>query len=182
MLKYLCKFLKYLEQWERYEPSSFWLCSICLYISFSAGFGVLFPESHRQSHVVIEQVRGGGREDFPFLGKRKKFDLDFHHQLEQYFPDWKERMDYQKKQEEFYKSAMKRKREIKRLRLLDNKDWYSKEELDAMDYFNGTGFYQKEQDPTRKPNIFDTRQTFLLKMHDDKSRNDFLNSFNSKNY
>ena len=65
-------------------------------------------------------------EDYPFLGKRKKFDLDFHHQLEQYFPDWKERMDYQKKQEEFYKSAMKRKREIKRLRLLDNKDWYSK--------------------------------------------------------
>ena len=63
MLKYLCKFLKYLEQWERYEPSSFWLCSICLYISFSVGFGGLFPQSHRQSHVVIEQVRGGGRED-----------------------------------------------------------------------------------------------------------------------
>lgn len=63
MLKYLCKFLKYLEQWERYEPSSFWLCSIGLYISFSAGFGALFPESPRQSHVVIEQVRGGEREN-----------------------------------------------------------------------------------------------------------------------
>ena len=63
MLKYLCSFLKSLEQWEKYQPSSFWLCSIGLYISFSAGFGVLFPESHRQSHVVIEQVRGGGRED-----------------------------------------------------------------------------------------------------------------------
>ena len=63
MLKYLYKFLKYLEQWERYEPSSFWLCSIGLYISFSAGFGALFPESHSQSQVVIEQVRGGGRED-----------------------------------------------------------------------------------------------------------------------
>ena len=45
MLKNLCKFLKYLEQWERYEPSSFWLCSIGLYISFSAGFGALFSES-----------------------------------------------------------------------------------------------------------------------------------------
>ena len=63
MLKYLWKFLKYLEQWERYEPSSFWLCSIGLYISFSAGFGALFSESHSQSQVVIEQVRGGGRED-----------------------------------------------------------------------------------------------------------------------
>jgi hypothetical protein len=39
------------------------LCSIGLYISFSAGFGALFPESPRQSHVVIEQVRGGGTED-----------------------------------------------------------------------------------------------------------------------
>ena len=63
MLKYLYKFLKYLEQWERYESSSFWLCSIGLYISFSAGFGALFSESHSQSQVVIEQVRGGGRED-----------------------------------------------------------------------------------------------------------------------
>ena len=34
MLKKLCKFLKYLEQWERYEPSNFWLCSIGLYIFF----------------------------------------------------------------------------------------------------------------------------------------------------
>ena len=63
MLKYLWKFLKYLKQWERYEPSSFWLCIIGLYISFSAGFGALFSESHSQSQVVIEQVRGGGRED-----------------------------------------------------------------------------------------------------------------------
>ena len=39
------------------------MCSIGLYISFYAGFGGLFPESPRQSHVVIEQVRGGGRED-----------------------------------------------------------------------------------------------------------------------
>ena len=42
------------------------MCSIGLYISFSAGFGALFPEPHRQSHVVIEQVeqaRGGGREN-----------------------------------------------------------------------------------------------------------------------
>ena len=63
MLKYLYKFLKYLERWERFEPSSFWLCSIGLYLCFSVGFGSLFPEYHSQSQVVIEQVRGGGRED-----------------------------------------------------------------------------------------------------------------------
>ena len=60
MLKFLCSFFKSLEQWEKYQPSSFWLCSIGLYISFSAGFDALFPESPRQSHVVIEQVCGGG--------------------------------------------------------------------------------------------------------------------------
>jgi hypothetical protein len=63
MLKYFCSFFKSLEQWEKYQPSSFWLCSIGLYIFFSAGFGALFPESPRQSQVVIEQIRGGGTGD-----------------------------------------------------------------------------------------------------------------------
>ena len=182
MLKYLLKFFKYLEQWERYEPSSFWLCSICLYISFSARFGVLFPESHSQSQIVIEQVRGGGREDYPFLGKRKKFDLDFHRQLEQYFPDWAGRMNYQKKQEKFFKLAMRKKRKMIRLRMKKDPKFYTKEELDARDYFQGSGIYAKYEDKREQYNVFDTCQSFLLKMHDDKLRNDFLNSFNSKDY
>ena len=53
-----------------------------------------------------------------------------------------------------------------------------KEELDAISYFKGTGFYAKQQDPKMKPNIFDTRQTFLLKMHDETVRREFLKSFN----
>jgi hypothetical protein len=47
-----------------------------------------------------------------------------------------------------------------------------------MDYFYGTSFYQKEQDPKQKSNIFDTRQSFLRKMHDPVLRHNFLNSFN----
>lgn len=90
-------------------------------------------------------------------------------------------MDYQKNQEKFYKSAMKKRREIKKLRLLEDKSVYTNQELDAMDYFDGTGFYQKHQDPKVKPNIFDTRQTFLHKMHDPVLRNNFLNSFNRRN-
>jgi len=90
-------------------------------------------------------------------------------------------MDYQKKQEKSYKLAMKRKKELKRLRVLDKKSYYTKEELDAMNYFQGTGFYITYQDPKVKPNIFDTRQSFLLKMHDDKLRNEFLDSFNRRN-
>jgi len=180
MLKDLWSFLKSLEQWEKYQPSSFWLCSIGLYIFFSAGFGALFPESPSQSHVVIQQVRGGGREYYPFLGKRKKFDLDFHRQLEQNFPDGARRMDYQKKQEKFFKSAMRKKREMIRLRIKEDPKFYTKEELDAMDYFQGNGIYAKYQDKREKYNIFDTRQSFLLKMHDDKFRNDFLNNLNRR--
>ena len=77
---------------------------------------------------------------------------------------------------------MKRRKELKRVRIIDKKSYYTKEELDAMDYFHGTGFYQKQQDPEVKPNIFDTRQSFLLKMHDPVLRNNFLNSFNSKTH
>jgi len=69
-------------------------------------------------------------------------------------------MDYQKKQEKFYKAAIRRKQETKRLRVLDKKSYYTKEELDAMNYFQGTGFYSKQQDPKVKLNIFDTRQYF----------------------
>jgi len=59
--------------------------------------------------------------------------------------------------------------------------YYTKDELDAIDYFNGTGIYKQYQDLKEKPNMFDTRQTFLLKMHDPVRRNKFLDTFNRKN-
>lgn len=176
MLKSLYNFLKNLEQ---YEPESFWLCSLVLYFSFSTGFDGLCQKPLIQTPVVIEQLRGGGQ---------KKFNLAFHRQLEQHFPDWPGRMDYQKKQADFYKSAMRKKRELKRYGILDYnsrynykapqpRTLYTAEELDSMDYFQGTGPYAKYQNRKVKPNMFDTRQSFLLKMHDDKLRNDFLSKF-----
>ena len=127
---------------------------------------------------MVEQLRGG---ESSKKGKRENFDIAFHRRLEQHFPDWKERMDYQKRQEEIYKSAMRKRNEIKRLRLLENSDFYTKEELDAIAYFEGTGKYAEYQDLRTKPNIFDSRQSFLLKMHDESLRNEFLNSFNRIN-
>jgi hypothetical protein len=99
--------------------------------------------------------------------------------LEQHFPDWDERVSYQKKQEKFYKSAMKKQAELKRLRVIIRKTCFTKEELDAISYFQGTGFYAEQQDPKMKPNIFDTRQTLLLKMQDKTVRTKFLESFNN---
>ena len=54
--------------------------------------------------------------------------------------------------------------------------FYTKEELDAIDYFQGNGIYVKYQNEKENYNIFDTRQSFLLKMHDDELRNEVLNN------
>ena len=101
--------------------------------------------------------------------------------MEKHFLDWSNWIDYQNKQENFYKAAIRRKQEIKRLRVLDKKSYYPKEALDAMNCFQRIGFYSKQQDPKVKSNIFDTRQSFLLKMHDNKLKNEFLDSFNRIN-
>ena len=111
-------------------------------------------EKNTESVLAINS--GGGKQNGNLvisLRKRKNFNIVFHRRLEQSFPDWKERIDYQKKQEEFYKLAMKRRKELKRLGVLDKKSCYTKEELDAMDYFHGTGFYKQHQDPELKPNF-----------------------------
>lgn len=52
----------------------------------------------------------------------------------------------------------------------------SPKERDAINYFTGQGFYRSQQDFRTKPNIFDTRESFLVKMHDESNRNRFLKS------
>ena len=99
--------------------------------------------------------------------------------LRKHFPDWKDRMDYQKKQEKFYKSAMLRKQEIQRLRRIETPNLYTKEELDAISYYQGTGFYSYYQSLETPPNIFDTRWSFLLKVEKNKKmRHTFLKRYN----
>ncbi len=101
--------------------------------------------------------------------------------LRKHFPDWEERMDYQKKQEKIYRSAMLKKREIQRLRILETPNLYTKEELDAISYFQGTGFYSYYQSLGTPPNIFDTRWSFLLKVEKNKNmRENFLKSYNRR--
>ena len=75
------------------------------------------------------------------------------------FPDWSARMDYQEKQEEFYKSAIKKQTQLKRLGMKET-----------------SSFYAKAQDSSMKPNIFDTRQSFLMKMHNPVMRKNFIES------
>ncbi len=174
------------------------LTKICILGFFSAIWickPIPYDRIHQREETVskvlaVGQAGGQGVDSNNFVNKvldlikikRKKIDPTFHRKLEQHFPDWDDRIAYQQKQEKFYKSAIRKKREIRRLRLQESDDLYTKEELDAINYFQGTGdFYRKRQDPKLKPNIFDTRQSFLVKMHDPILRKNFLNSFNRQN-
>ena len=188
--------VKFLEKWERENSQRFWSVIMLLAITFSSFDEIQFQTTQTPTRidkniapVLALAINYGGERSKPEfdsfvlqtgLGKRKKFNIVFHHRLEQHFPDWKGRMDYQEKQEKFYKLAMKRREEINRLRLIDNKYYYTKEELNAINYFYGTGFYQKQQNSELEPNIFDTRQTFLFKMHDRVARNNYLKFSNGK--
>jgi hypothetical protein len=51
------------------------------------------------------------------------------------------------------------------------------QEKDALDYFRGTGFYAHYQNPKVKPNIFDSRRSFLIKMQNFEMRNTFLKTY-----
>ena len=97
--------------------------------------------------------------------------------LENFFPDWPERVDYQKNQEKFLQSGRKKLIEGNRLGM---KIKLTPQEQKAFDYFNGTGFYRTYQNSKTLPNIFDTRQSFLLKIEDPEVRTTFLNSYNNR--
>lgn len=85
--------------------------------------------------------------------------------LKNLFPDWPERIAYQKEQEKSYKSAQAKLREARKLHISDK--YASKsltvQEKVALNYFNGTGFYTQYQNPKTFPNVFDTKQSFFVK-------------------
>lgn len=72
---------------------------------------------------------------------------------------------------------MKKRREALRLRSKENLT-LTDQEQDAIDYFPGRNFYKEQQDLRKNPNIFDSRQSFLFKMHNKEMRDNFLKSYN----
>jgi len=98
--------------------------------------------------------------------------------LRKHFPDWEERMDYQKKQKKVYRSGLARIAEAKGVRV---KFKPTKQEQDAFYYFNGQNFYKYYQSLETPPNIYDTRWSFLLKVEKNKNmRENFLKSYNRR--
>lgn len=99
--------------------------------------------------------------------------------MEQSFPNWRERMVHEEKQTDIYKSALKKEREAKRTSMVISFK-LNKEEQDVIDYMQGTDFFTEWQNPRTEPNIFDTKRSFLLKMHNKELRDNFLNPLNRK--
>ena len=126
--------------------------------------------SDKPKNIVIIQIS---------LGKRKKINIVTHRRLEKFFTDWEERIAYQENRKKVYKAAMRKRREALRLRQKEDFD-RTKDEQDAIDYFSGRGFYQTYQDPSVKSNIFDNRQSFLIKLYNKEMRMNFLKSFNRR--
>jgi len=63
----------------------------------------------------------------------------------------------------------------------DKKKLLSPEEQDAINYFTGQGFYRSQQDFRAEANIFDTRESFLLKMQNESNQNRILKSLQESN-
>ena len=114
--------------------------------------------------------------------RSQEYDSAYHRRLKKEFPDWPERIAYQKKQKRLYDSAIRKERETSKSRLRNKQFAWTFEKKDAVDYIQGIGPYVYYQDLSTPPNIFDRRQTFLLKMYDLTAQEKFLNSFNRQNY
>ena len=106
--------------------------------------------------------------------------INKHEILRKHFPDWEERMDYQKNQEKSYRSGLARMTEAKRVGM-EKTFKLTKKEQDAFDYFNVKNFYKEHQSIKTPPNIYDTRWSFLLKIEKNKDmRENFLKSYNRR--
>lgn len=129
-------------------------------------------QSIREKTIEKTIVLTGGQQD-----SRGKSSIGKKILLEKLFPDWPERVDFQNKQEKFFKSGRKKQISAKRVR---KRIQLTPEEQDAFNYFSSTGFYKNYQSPKTSPNIFDTRESFLKKMKNPEMRTNFLNSYNNR--
>ena len=128
--------------------------------------------SNENSITLVNSLRGGGNRKYP-----RNFDKNFHLILRKGFPDSKRRIEFEKSQLEFYNSArLKISRAPYTLTMEDKMKLLSPEERDAIDYFRSEGSYRSLHNFKTPPNIFDTRESFLIKMHDESNRNRFLKS------
>lgn len=168
----------FLDSLERKSPKLLWGIIFIYYVIFTSldkDYNHNISPSYTER--TISSIRSGSQPRKKIviiqtsLGKRK-INIVTHRRFEKFFPDWEGRIAYQKNREKVYKAAMRKRREALRLRKKEDFN-RTKDEQDAIDYFLGRDFYQTHQDPSVKPNIFDKRQSFLIKMHNKEMRMNF---------
>ena len=103
----------------------------------------------------------------------------FREMLKFHFPDWDECINYQNKQAKLYKSGRSKVLAGKRAKIGIAIN-LTPQEQDAFNYFNGKDFYSDHQNIKTPPNIYDTRESFLLKMENKEMRNKFLTAYNRR--
>jgi hypothetical protein len=154
-----------------------------------------FANDEKQSHLNSSQIplvlklNGGGSNESSELGPKMASKQDQvrtsnkREMLKKHFPDWERRINYQNQQLEFWQSGRRKIRDGKRAKLNEKQilQLFTRQEKDAFDYFNGTGFYNYHQDVKTPPNIFDTRSSFLLKVEKNREmREKFLKYYNRR--
>lgn len=167
-----------------------WIQFLIKLIAFLTGtylliFSLLIGFSYNISIDILDQrvseIELKTNEPIKVLGisyggkqKPKNFDIKRHRELERTLPDWKERLDWQEGRVKAYETYLQRKREYQRFGTPEFLQHYTPNQLDAIDYFRGTGTYAFHQDLNQPPNIFDSRQSLVLKMHNNEVRTKFL--------
>ena len=132
--------------------------------------------SNENSITIINSLRGGGNRKYP-----RNFDKNFHRIVIKEFSNSKKRIEFEKSQLEFYNSARSKLYRAPNLSMKDKMKLLSPQEHQAINYFTGQCFYSSYQHFRTKPNIFYTRESFLINVHDECYRNRFLTALKEFN-
>ena len=182
--KLLIKIYNYLELLDYFEsknPSVFWLSTAIIgwFFSFFIVTNSYTPIESSSINPQIISLRGGDRKSL------RKRDIGREILYNRLFPDWPDRVEYQKEREKYYKSGLAKINQQKKY--VYNSDYrrslklLTDQEIDALDYYSGKGFYKQHQNEEALPNIYDSRKSLLLKMKKNaKVRTEFITTLNER--
>lgn len=151
---------------------------IIFLLGFLVGFSLNNNENsgfnlNKNLIINVNLLQGGESHKYS-----KNFDRNFHRILKKGFPDCENRVKFEQSQIEFYNSARLKLNKASGFFMKNKADLLTAQELDAINYFQGKGFYRLQQNFKTKFNVFDSRESLLIKMHDESHRNSFLKSLN----
>ena len=108
------------------------------------------------------------------------FNTQFHKLLKSNFLEWKERAEYERVHRKLYDKAHIK---IRMYKFFSNDldKILTSEEIDAVNYVLDWGIYKYSRHYGQKISIFDTKESFLFKMHNEHKRNAFLKTYEYRN-